>query len=176
MTIDERRLLAPRVYGKNGLVVASSDDIHVVNTDRFEIRTLAVDGTLRHVLRLTGGPTPVTQADIDRYREYALGREPRESRHPRIRREIAAMPFPEAQPFVLRLYVDRVDRLWVEDFRPPWETQSHFSVFTASGAFAGRVRLPDGELLLEVGPDFLLTRRLDEVGVHYVRLYELPFP
>jgi hypothetical protein len=47
-------------------------------------------------------------------------------------------------------------------------------VFGADGSFAGRAQLPDGERLLQAGPGFVLTRRVDELGVHYVRLYQWP--
>ncbi len=124
------------------------------------------------MLRVTLPAATVTQADIDAYREFRLAREPDESRHPRIRREIDAAPFPEAHPLLERLYTDRAGRLWLEAYRRPWETQSRFNVFNANGTLAGRARLLDGERLLEAGPGFVLTRRVDELGVHYVRVYQ----
>jgi hypothetical protein len=172
--VDGRRLLASHVFGREGLAAASPEAIHIADSGRFEVRSLAVEGMLRRVLRVAQAATPVTQADIDAYREFALGREPDESRHPRIRREIDAAPFPETHPLLRGLYTDRAGRLWLEEYRRPWKTQSRFYVFNADGTFAGRAQLPDGERLLEAGPGFALTRRVDELGVHYVRLYEWP--
>lgn len=172
--VEDRRLLAPHVFGREGLAAASPESVHIADSGRFEVRSFAVDRTLRRVLRVTQAATPVTQADIDAYREFRLGREPDEARHPRIRREIDAAPFPETHPRVRGLYADRAGRLWLEEYRRPWETQSRFNVFNADGTFAGRARLPDGERLLEAGPGLVLTRRVDELGVHYVRLYQWP--
>jgi hypothetical protein len=172
--VDDRRLLAPHVFGREGLAAASPEAIHIADSGRFEVRSFAVDGTLRRMLRVTQAVAPVTQADIDAYREYSLGRQPDVSRHARIRREIDAKPFPETHPQVRRLHADRAGRLWLEGYRRAWETQSKFNVFNADGTFAGRARLSDGERLLEAGPGYVLTRRIDELGVHYVRLYEWP--
>lgn len=172
--VDGRRLLASHVFGREGLAAASAQAIHIIDSGRFEVKSFAVDGALRRVLRVAQAATPVTQADIDAYRDFALEREPDESRHPRIRREIDAAPFPETHPQVRALYTDRAGRLWLEEYRRPWETQSRFNVFNADGTFVGRAQLPDGERLLEAGPGFVLARRIDELGVHYVRLYEWP--
>ncbi|MGD2154475.1 MAG: hypothetical protein PVG79_14490, partial [Gemmatimonadales bacterium] len=169
--VDGRRLLASHIFGREGLAAASPQAIHIADSGRFEVQSFAADGALRRVLRVTQPATPVTQADIDAYREFVFGRESDESRHPRIRRELEAAPFPETHPQVRRLYTDRADRLWLEEYRRPWETQSRFDVFDADGIFVGRALLPDAERLLEPGPDYVLTRHVDELGVHYVRLY-----
>jgi len=170
--VDGRRLLAAHIFGREGLAAASPQAIHIADSDRLEVQSFAVDGELRRVLRVAQPASPVTQADIDAYRELRLARESDESRHPRIRREIDAAPFPETHPHLRQLYTDRAGRLWLEEYRRPWETQSRFDVFDADGIFVGRALLPDGERLLEAGPGFVLTRRVDDLGVHYVRLYE----
>jgi hypothetical protein len=172
--VDDRRLLAPLAFGREGLAAASPEAVHIADSGRLEIRSFSVDGALNRVLRVTQAAIQVTQADIDAYRAFRLAREPDESRHPRIQREIDAAPFPDAHPLLERLYTGRAGRLWLEEYRQPWETQSRFNVLDANGKLAGRAQLPDGERLLEAGPGYVLTRRVDELGVHYVRLYQWP--
>ena len=173
MAVDARRLLAPRVFGANGAVAAASGMIAVAETERFEIRTLDASGALRGILRVLQEPRAVTGEDVQRYREYRLGQEPDATRHPRIEREVDALPFPDHHPSLRRIHLDRASRLWVEEYRLPWESQSSFLVFDGGGELLRQIRLPADHLLLEAGPGYLLLRATDELGVQYVRLYEM---
>ncbi|MCK5652360.1 MAG: hypothetical protein KAJ42_13325 [Gemmatimonadetes bacterium] len=171
--VDGGRVLAPRVFGSSGVVTAASGTVAVAETERFEIRSLDRGGALHGILRVLEDPRSVTGEDIHRYRDYLLDREPDASRHPRIQRVVDAMPFPENHPALRRIYFDRASRLWVEEYRFPWDSQSSFLVFDESGELMRRIQLPANHLLLEAGPGYMLLRATDDLGVQYVRLYEV---
>ena len=114
----------------------------------------------------------LTSADIERYRQSQLaGREgdARRAAEERLR----AIEFPKTLPAFQRLLIDKVGRLWVEDFLRPGTTDPRWTVFDVTGRPLGTVKLPVGFRLFEVGRDYVLGRERDSDGFARVRMYTL---
>lgn len=97
---------------------------------------------------------------------------------PERRRELeehlASWPHAEMLPWISAILVDRGGRVWAREYRPPFDPSPvAWGVFDAGGRWLGRVEMPAAFRPTEIGPDFVLGIERDELGVEYVRRYEL---
>ncbi len=61
----------------------------------------------------------------------------------------------------------------MEEFRTSSEAPADWSVFDPEGVWLGRVTLPEGLEIFEIGADYILGRWRDEFEVEYIMVYEL---
>ena len=83
-------------------------------------------------------------------------------------RYLRETPFPERMPLYRRLLVDAQRNLWAERFRPFWESESSWYVFDEQGVWLGEVATPPGLSIFEIGTDYVLGVRRDELDVPFV--------
>lgn len=130
-------------------------------------------GDLTRVIRW---PTPelrVTDRERRRYRE-ARSEPPRDVDRAGWNRYLRETPFPDRMPAYRRLLVDGLGNPWAERYRPPWESeQSSWYVFDDQGVWLGEVPVPDGLWVFEVGADYVLGLRRDELDVPFVVTFPL---
>ena len=79
-------------------------------------------------------------------------------------------------PAFAGLEVDAVGFLWVAGYRGPGDDRPTYEILDPQGAWVGRVVLPPGAEILEIGFDYLLVLQRDELDVEYVRLFALTRP
>jgi hypothetical protein len=75
------------------------------------------------------------------------------------------------------LVAGRGGLIWVKEYRRPLdEGPDRWLVFEPDGAFACRAATPPGSLLLDAGPDHIVTLETDALDVEYVvvRAVQLP--
>ena len=75
-----------------------------------------------------------------------------------------------------RMLVDGTGHLWVEEYLRPGDEQPLWTVFTPEGKMLGDVETPPDLQLVQVGRDFVLGVRKDQLGVEHVQLYDLIKP
>ena len=75
---------------------------------------------------------------------------------------MAEIPVPETAPAFDRLFLDRLDRIWVEDFDPDHGPQSVWRIFGSDGSFAAMARLPRSFEPTDAGTDCAITLSRDE--------------
>ena len=92
---------------------------------------------------------------------------------PRVRRMVDGLSYPEFLPPSGRSILDSELNLWVEDFRTTSEAPADWSVFDPDGVWLGRVTLPEGLEIYEIGADYVLGRWLDGMEVEHIRVYDL---
>lgn len=154
---------------------ATSDTVFWVGvSDRYEILGYALDGTLRIVVRLARAPTDVDAAARERFfRNHLEGAEDENQRQLRAGVH-GIMEFPPTMPAFSSLAADTGGLLWVEEYRPPWDSSAPlWRVFDARGLAVAQVRMPTGLDVHEIGEDYVLGRSIDELGVEYIQLHEL---
>ena len=83
-------------------------------------------------------------------------------------RYLRETPFPERMPLYRRLLVDAQRNLWAERFRPFRESESSWYVFDEQGVWLGEVATPPGLSIFEIGTDYVLGVRRDELDVPFV--------
>jgi len=165
-----------RPFGVSTLVTGGGDPvrIYVADTGRYEISVFSSSGDLLKIVRRSYEPRPVTDDDIsdieDQYRRIA-DRVP-ESQRQRYVEFLEVVDYPESGPVLGVMNVDTEGDLWV--FEPQRiDGNLACSVFDSDGVWLGRVRLPAPIRIFEIGPDYVLGMRRNELGVETVLLYEL---
>ncbi len=151
-------------------VVTHGDELYVGTQDAPEILVFGADGPLRRIVR-TGAPLlPVTGELKTRFIERRIADYPPE-RQAASREALSTMPTgPHVPPYGTFL-VDRVGRLWIQDYAALDEVVA-WSVYDANGALLARVTPPVHFTPYDIGEDWMLGRETDEVGVEHVRMYE----
>lgn len=160
----------PPVFDAPTRVAATASGLWVGTTKKTELIWLNRTGERERVVRWVGGDRAVTEAVKQAYfddLEERLGREISGS-------AIENRPFADSLPSHGRL-VSRADGgVWMEEFVPPGTNAgNHWRVLDASGELEGRVRLPPSAEVLWASGDEVLLLEEDELGIEYVRLYEI---
>lgn len=141
-------------------------DLAVVSrNDRYELRAYAADGALRRIVRVDHTPVPVTESLI------AVEREKWGESGDRF----DEMPHPESFPAFATVMSDALDHLWVREHDLPGEARAAplWTVFDPEGRVLGYVETPAGLFVYEIGADYVLGRRVGEMGVMSVELWPL---
>lgn len=169
----ERDLVAP--YGTGGVLSGQSHAYRVV-VDNGRSRVLVIERGARRV--------PLGSAERNEWEAWA---QYMASRPPGRRYEI-----PREKPYIRALESDHLGRIWVDVFveaekrneppRPPgdarplltWKERTTYDVFSPSGAYLGRVRLPAQGVILDILGDRLLVRTRgsddeERVGVYRIQ-------
>jgi hypothetical protein len=160
-----------RRFGRTTTYAAAATRFYVADSDTYEIDVYSVDGRLTHIFRKQQRPLVVTDADVRALEDSVLANET----DPILRRAWARRPpAPATMPaYVPDIHVDPDLNLWVREYGRPGDPNRTYSVFAEDGVFLGTVILPRGLAILDVGRDYILGLRMDELDVEYVELYEL---
>jgi hypothetical protein len=94
---------------------------------------------------------------------------------PEVERRLATIVFPAELPPYSALVVDALGYIWAEEYRLGTDpSPATWRVFDANGHWLGRVELPAGLRVHQIGADFVLGVRRDEVHeVPVVESYSL---
>jgi hypothetical protein len=79
-------------------------------------------------------------------------------------------------PWFANLASDASGNLRGEEYRRPGDETPRWTVFDPEGAVLGRVTGPPRFQLLDVGADYVLGRRWDDLDVEHVELYPMTVP
>jgi hypothetical protein len=160
-------------FGKSPGVAVAPNRVFMGTGETYEILAFTPGGVLERVIRVRQSSVPLTGKDIDRYVEMAVANARDGDAAPRIRRTLEEVPWPETLPPYLRFLADPEGCLWVEESRLPGEDVPVWTVFGADGTRLGRLSMPLGVELLEIGEDYILGLWRDDLGVEYVKMYAL---
>jgi hypothetical protein len=135
-----------------------------------EIEVRRADGTLERIVRWTPPSRALTDAHIARYREYLLGSTSDPDTRQRHVQFMDGVPMPQQLPALgdAPMHLDTNGHLWAEAYRPPWDAEPEWLVFSPEGEWLGSVRTPVGFVLRDIGADFVLGSWRDDPGVEYV--------
>lgn len=170
-------------FGKRGMTAFGGRPLRVWagRNDRYELHQFDGEGNPLRIIRADRDPLRVTEEDVERLNEQA-------------RRSIADAPIPEdrKQEALDRLLSGPVaDSIpvfgsvdvtvdggaWIgRTGRPPAHDEEwvpEYDVFGPGGRWQGLVRGVLGVIPQEIGTDYLLGLRRDDLGVEHVELYEL---
>ncbi len=153
---------SPVPFARTFHAVTAGNTLAVGVTDLMEVRIYGPDGTLLRIVRGPGTPRRVDAPQREAWINAHRVREP-------------AAPFPETMPAFEGLMLDAEGRLWVEAYRAPGDLPgpAQWGVYDSEGRYLGEVTMPEHFRPLEIGADYILGLRKDDMGVEYVRLYGL---
>ncbi|MCU0620533.1 MAG: hypothetical protein MUC69_03400 [Gemmatimonadales bacterium] len=158
--------LAARVVVRDSVVVVGDGAAH---------RFIAYggDGAVRMVFGRAGARLPVLAADTAREHAQRLGA----ARSMRERESVDAIwrtsPPPDSLPAHGEMVADRGGALWIRVTAHVGDPASRWDVYAADGPWLGTVALPDRTTPLDIGPDWIVLRRVDADGVEHVALHRL---
>ncbi len=148
----------------------------VGNGERYEIRSIDVNGRLVELWRRLGPLRSVTDRDIEQDRAALLALARTDERRRTLEQQYAQVPVPDVMPAFSDLLVDSEGNLWVEEYRPRAETRSRFTVFDSLGQIVGAALMPEGLEVLDIGRDYVLGLWRDEADVEFIHVHSLRRP
>lgn len=163
----------PRAFGYR-TVSAVSDSLFWIGTgETFAIEGYTRDGRL--VLRVRYSdytPRSVVKTDLDRWvEETVAAMEAGMAEH--MRPFFEDVEPPAVLPPYDRMLADSEGNLWVQHYPKPDDDEHTWTVFAADGVLLGEVSVPRGFEILDVGKDYVLGRRLDDLDIEHIQLYGL---
>jgi hypothetical protein len=132
------------------------------------------DGSAAEIIRWPAGDLTLTDADIDRFIEAHLERVPDDSANrAAVVERTRTVPLPPTRPAFGRLLVDRTGLLWISEAHLVIEPPTRWTAVEPGRGIVGQIELPPQFDVYEIGPDYLLGRWTDGLGVEHVRMYRI---
>ena len=162
----------PHPFGRGTLGAVWGDLTAIGVQDSYEIKAFAADGSLVRIVRRDGDPGQPTQADQDAYweRMYADMTDDQRTRSLSL---VEDMPLVDSYPAFEEILGDGAGYLWVREYGMSGEGAAVWTVFDREGRVQGLVETPGGLEVFEIGEDYILGRKDDELGVEYVEMWAL---
>lgn len=142
---------------------------------RYEVQVRDPAGRLVRVLRRAHQPQPLTEEEVRAHKaERLAGMEARFRAHQeRVQR---AMPYPKTRAAFDEMLVDRAGNVWLQGWRAADAATVSWTVLDAEGRWLGEVAMPHDLRVTDVGADYVLGVRRDEMEVERVEEYRLEKP
>ena len=167
------RLLLSPVISHEAYAVADDDHFYVGYSDRYAIRRYRASGELDLVLRVPAFDRPMEEAEMQEILRSRLDDCDDERCRDYYRRSAEAFEPPEMRPAFAGLQVDAAGRLWVAEWTGELGPADGWHVFSLEGELLGRVAVPQGLLVREIGDDYLLGVERNELDVPFLHRYAL---
>ena len=166
-TVDGSPFPRPYPFDRSAFDFLWGDLVVITTNDRYEIRAYRPDGSLARIIRRAHEARAPTRGDL---RDYVARQDPD---RPEALDAVGDMPLVEAFPAFASVRVDRLGYLWVREYRLPGEQHRLWTVFDPEGRVLGLVEMPGSFSVEEIGEDYILGTRDDELGVEYVESWPL---
>lgn len=137
-----------------------------------ELHVFDAGGELERIVRWPGARR-ASSAELERLQDHMLGEGTSAAQRRSNRQLLAEAPLPDSLPAAQGVVVDNLGYIWVEHYRPPWESEPTWAILDANGRWLGTVHTPRGLRIYEIGADYVLGVWRDEMNVEYVRMYAL---
>ncbi|MDE2720243.1 hypothetical protein [Candidatus Palauibacter polyketidifaciens] len=166
-TVDGSPFPRPYPFPRSSFQFTWGDLVVMTTNDEYEIRAYRPDGPLARIVRLDHEVRAPTRGDL---RDAVARQNPD---RPEALDAVGDMPLVEAFPAFASVRVDRLGYLWVREYRLPGEQHRLWTVFDPEGRVLGLVEMPGSFSVEEIGEDYILGSRDDELDVEYVESWPL---
>lgn len=157
------------------LAAPFGERLYVVPGGSPELEERDLEGRLMRSVRL-GVELPRTSQVLARYVEASLATMDSANRAQYAHFYGLSHPLPEHIPAFQTLLVSDEAHVWLERYRLPGDTVPRWEVVAPDGRWLGAVTGPPRLRIHQIGPDFVLGRHLDSLGVERVRMHALRRP
>lgn len=123
------------------------------------------------IIRWTVEPEPITDREVEAWKEQQRNASWAQSRLPELERAWAALDLPTSKPFYGRVTAGSDGTLWLGPKANLGETTSTM-VFGANGRYEGTLELPSEFVVYDSGPGWFLGVSRDENEVEFIHVYE----
>jgi GNAT superfamily N-acetyltransferase len=166
-------------FAHEPLLAARGGPLVVSETGSYEVRVYDRDGVLVRIIRRGDvAQRRVTRDLIDRFVAWMVGR-PGSMIEGAVR-DWAATSFELAGetyhlPTHAELYLDAAGRIWIEDWRFPWDEREPrtFTVFAPEGPIVATTTVPPELSITDIGVDHVTGVVWGDSGVEYVHVYPI---
>ena len=165
------------IWSHDVALAATNDGVWLGTSDDYEVELIDWMGATIRRIRWEGPDLAVAREDVGRYRD-ALEASYRDDDDPDWRTRFQSRwdweseIVPDVFPAYQRLMLGDNGMLWVHDYTRPGE-QSEWFGFNPDGTWTRTLVLPARTRLLDVGPDWALIQKRDEMGVQRVEVHPL---
>jgi len=140
-------------------------DIILGESDSYELRSLAFDGSLLRIIRKEHAARPLRSEDVEQVRN---------DDDPEVRQGLREIEFPRSYPAYTMVRADTDGNIWVREYPDsPDAPVEEWTVFSAEGEWLGGVELPKTVAVIEIGRDYVLASVRDDLDIESVRMYRL---
>ena len=174
-------------------IAVGKDRAYIADSDSLVIRVLDLNGRQIETIRDDREIERVTAEDIAALKQRMMGNNKDEKGQPFAPSEtrkwidwyFSNMPLPKTKPTRSTMRVDGHDNLWVQDFsvltnvrrtlakNAPATDGRWWTLFNRDGKKLGRLQMPAGLIVKEIGRDYILGLSIDDLDVQTVVLYKL---
>lgn len=173
-------------FGKRGVTAFGGRPLRAWagRNDRYQLHQFDGEGNPLRIVRTDRRPVPVTEQDVERLNEQArraIGDAPiPEDRKQEALERALSGPVADSMPVFGPVFVTVDGGAWIGRTRRPPEGDEEwvpeYDVFGPDGRWQGLARGVSGVEPQEIGDDYLLGLRRDDLGVEHVELYALEAP
>ena len=179
----EMRYLGPgdampgNIWSPDAVFAATDQGVWLGTSEDYEVELVDWTGETIRRIRWEGPDLSVTPADIDRYRDtlaesYRRGGEANWRARFESRWEWESEIIPGVFPAYQALMMGDDGVLWVQDYIRPGDRSEWFA-FGSDGNWVRSLVLPPRTVLLDIGPDWALVRKRDDLDIQRVAVHTL---
>lgn len=166
-------IMSPMISGQ-AYVAVGAEYAYVGHSARYAIQRYLPSGDLDLILTVPDLDRPMEDAEAEtivRNRLEACDGDQRCEDY--VHQMSEAFDPPELRPAFSDLRVDDLGDLWVAEWEHDPDDVAGWHVFTSDGELRGRVAIPPGLRIQEIGADYVLGVRENELDVPFVQRYAL---
>lgn len=160
-------------FARQAYAAVAGERLYVGDSGSGVITVYSPEGTAAGTLRSPLAPWRIQGADVAEYRRSRLEVIEDPDRRREMEVTLDAAPVPELSPAFGALAVDPEGNVWIQAYPRLAEESVTWAVLGPDGAPRGRIAVPRPLQVLEVGRDYLLGLRRDELGVEKVEMYSV---
>ena len=166
-------MIGPVPFGRSTAYTTGPDRVYTGWNGEYRIVARSLTGDPVLVILAPGLERTIDTAEVEALHARRLSGCQNEICERNIDERFDDLRLPERRPAFSGMKVDAIDNLWVAEYEPTGDPPAGWHVFSAEGELLGSVTVPPGLEVHEVGPDFLLGVQENELGVPFVRRFEL---
>jgi hypothetical protein len=152
--------------------VSRTGELYAGLGDDFRIGIFALDGALKQIVSDETVDLALPRTEFDQHVDAYLARAARRGSEPPPGFRYT-MPIPDRKPPFSRFLLDEDRNLWVSSFAEFDQDSDVWKVFSVEGQLLGSVAMPEQFRLFAVSGGKVLGRRLTELDVEIVEVYQL---
>jgi hypothetical protein len=160
-------------FARQAYTAVAGERLYVGDSGSGEITVYSRQGTPAATLRSPLVPWPVGSEDVAAYRKNQLEAIEDPDRRREMQATLDAAPVPALSPAFGGLAVDPDGNVWIQAYPRPADTTVTWAVLGPDGAPLARIEVPRPLQVMEVGRDYLLGLRRDELGVETLEMYSV---
>jgi len=163
-------------FGRGSFITAHDSSVVFGANDSYAFEWLDRAGHVRRIVRRAHTPTPLTDADVSKYKEERLADAPDDNQRKFEQRILDKTTFPKTIPAYKSIQTDAAGDVWVQAYTAPGDSSNDWSVFNTDGWLLGTVALPPNFRPNQFGADYVLGIWKDENDVEHVMEYGIRKP